>query len=152
MDPVLPTLLSPSDGEDSNDNDSMSDANQIDEEVIEYLRNLSAIEPDRERKIQSHLKTIRKSTQSGLQINTFIDDTLIGTNYEDTPANGLLMEDVGLQNFSPRYEYPQDNEQKEILVTNHVEERAENSTLVEPPETMEAKKGKLRNITWMRSR
>ena len=56
MDPVLPALLSPSDGEDSNDNDSMSDANQIDEEVIEYLRNLSAIEPERERKIQSHLK------------------------------------------------------------------------------------------------
>ena len=52
------------------------------------------------------------------------------------------MEDVGPQNFSPRYEYPQDNEQKEILVTNHVEERAENSTLVEPPETMEAKKRK----------
>ena len=52
------------------------------------------------------------------------------------------MEDVGPQNFSPRYEYPLDKEQKEILVTNHREERAENSTLVEPPETIEAKKKK----------
>ena len=39
MDPVLPALLSPSDGEENHDNDSISDANQIDEEVIGYLRN-----------------------------------------------------------------------------------------------------------------
>ena len=59
----MPTLLSPSGGEESNDNASTSEEYQVDEEVIEYLKNLTAIEPEREKKIQSHLNYKKISSE-----------------------------------------------------------------------------------------
>ena len=48
VDPEMPILLSSSGGEESNDDASTTGENLLDEEVIDYLRSVTTIEPERE--------------------------------------------------------------------------------------------------------
>ena len=107
---------------------TMSDTNLTNEGVIAYLRTLSAVDPE-------------ELSQNGLQINSFLEGTPSSSNDESDSANGVLRGDPGPVIVPPRYEYPLNKEQNEVPVPQHERDgKAENSTIVEPPVTMEAKR------------
>ena len=102
FDPTMPKLVSDSSSEESS---SENGEDSIEEEVVNFLKNLPPTDDKRRSRIKKHLRSVKRTVNNtGLEIDTvnnrvFVDDTLIPTSQEsgvtgnerDPQYQGLLM-------------------------------------------------------------